>query len=133
VLRAETRDMPMFALTVDKRGYKLKPAANPAQMHLMTGRQRITGTATHMKMLSDSLAAIVGRYVANETGLDDLYDFQFEWTATQVVPDESEAASPGGGASIFTALTEQVGLKLVPKRGPVPVFVVEKIEKPSEN
>jgi bla regulator protein blaR1 len=133
VLRAETRDMPMYALTVDKKGHKLKPAANPAQMHLMANQRKIAGTAAHMKMLSDSLAGLVGRYVANETGLDDLYDFQVEWTPTQVVPNESEAASPGGGASIFTALTEQLGLKLVAKRGPVPVFAVEKIEKPTEN
>jgi bla regulator protein BlaR1 len=133
VLRAETRDMPIFALTVDKKGHKLKPAANTAQMHLMTTQRKIAGTAAHMKMLSDSLAGLAGRYVANETGLDDLYDFQVEWTPTQVVPNESDAAGSGGGASIFTALTEQLGLKLVAKRGPVPVFVVEKIEKPSEN
>jgi uncharacterized protein (TIGR03435 family) len=133
VLRAETRDMPMYALTVDKKGHKLKQAANPAQMNIMVNQRKISGSASHMKMLSDSLAQVVGRYVANETGLDDLYDFQVEWTPTRAVPDESEAASPGGGASIFTALTEQLGLKLVAKRGPVPVFAVEKVEKPSEN
>jgi uncharacterized protein (TIGR03435 family) len=133
VLRAETRDMPMYALTVDKKGHKLKPAANPSQMNIMVNQRKISGSASHMKMLSDSLAQVVGRYVANETGLDDLYDFQVEWTPTRAVPDESEAASPGGGASIFTALTEQLGLKLVAKRGPVPVFAVEKVEKPSEN
>jgi uncharacterized protein (TIGR03435 family) len=133
VLRAEVRDMPMFALTVDRKGHKLKPAADRAKMHLRTGRQQMSGTAVHMKMVADSLAGTIGRYVANETGLDDLYDFQLEWTATTVVPDENEAATLAGGVSLYTALTEQLGLKLVSKRGPVPVYVVEKIERPGEN
>jgi uncharacterized protein (TIGR03435 family) len=133
VLRAEVREMPMFALTVDRKGHKLKPAADSTRMHLRAGNQQMSGTAANMKMVSDSLAGIVGRYVANETGLDDLYDFEFEWTQTRVVPDESESATAAGGVSLYTALTEQLGLKLVPKRGPVPVYVIEKIEKPGEN
>jgi bla regulator protein BlaR1 len=133
VLRAETRDMPMYALMVDRKGHKLKQAANSAEIHLKTGNQQMSGTAVHMKMVADSLAGIIGRYVADETGLDDLYDLAFEWTATQVVPDDSEGATRAGGVSLFTAVTEQLGLKLVSKRGKVPVFVVEKVEKPSEN
>lgn len=133
VLRAETREMPMYALTVDRKGHKMKVSNSPDQMHMRTNRQRVSGTASHMKMLADGLGVIVGRYVADETGLDELYDFSVEWTATQVVPDENEAATQSGGVSLFTALTEQAGLKLVAKRGKVPVFVVEKVEKPSEN
>ena len=87
-----------------------------------------------MKMLADQLSLILGRPVSNETGLDGLYNFKLEWT-----PDAPAQPSPDGpvnavvGASIFTALTEQLGLRLESRRGPVPVYVIEKIEKPGEN
>ena len=52
------------------------------------------------------------------------YDFQLDWT-----PD----SEPASGPSIFTALTEQLGLRLESTKGPVQVYVIEKIEHPSEN
>ena len=74
----------------------------------------------------------------DETGLTGNFDFRMKWT-----PDTSQrsgaprsdginADDPGSG-SIFVALQEQLGLKLEAKKGPVPVYVVEKIERPTEN
>jgi uncharacterized protein (TIGR03435 family) len=105
-------------------------------MHLSMSRGKITATAVDLKMLADSLSGMVGRFVANQTGLDAPYDFTLEWT-----PDSpAQPKQPGEpvevnelGPSIFTALTEQLGLKLESKKGPVPVFVIEKIIKPTEN
>jgi uncharacterized protein (TIGR03435 family) len=73
------------------------------------------------------LTDIVGRPVIDETGLTAYYKVKLEWT-----PDTEDGAEEGKG-SIFTALKEQLGLQLESKKGPVPVFVVEKIERPSEN
>lgn len=78
----------------------------------------------YIKGLTETLSNVLGRPVTNETGLDGPYDYKLEWT-----PEGSDA----GGPSIFTALTEQLGLRLESKKGPVQVFVIEKIEKPSEN
>jgi uncharacterized protein (TIGR03435 family) len=91
-------------------------------------------------MLTDVLSSTLGRYVANETGLDGPFDFTLQWTpdATQVagklaVPDAPAADDTDSGTSIFTALTEQLGLRLESKKGPVPVLVVEKVTRPEEN
>jgi len=70
------------------------------------------------------LSQLLGRPVHDETGLTGEYDFKLEWT-----PD----SEPAGGQSIFTALNDQLGLRLEPAKGPVQVYVVEKIQHPSEN
>jgi len=102
----------------------------------MTGRGQITATATDLTMFAHNVAALLGRYVANETGLTASYDLKLEWTPDAPVqppqPGEPVAATDAG-TSIFTALTEQLGLRLESKKGPVPVYVVEKIEKPTAN
>lgn len=136
VLRAETREQPIYALAVARNGPKLTPTTDPNAMHLSMSRGKITATAVDLKMVADSLAGLTGRFVANETGLSGSYDFTLEWT-----PDAfPQAKQPGepveineAGPSMFTALTEQLGLKLESKKGPVPVFVIERITKPTEN
>jgi uncharacterized protein (TIGR03435 family) len=136
VLRAETRELPIYALTVARNGPKLTPTTDPKAMHLSMSRGKITAAAVDLKMLADSLAGLAGRFVANETGLSGSYDFTLEWTP-DAPPQPKQPGDPveanETGPSIFTALTEQLGLKLESKKGPVPVFVIEKITKPTEN
>lgn len=62
------------------------------------------------------------------TALQGVYDFTLDYA-----PDDSAAADDGPGPSIFTALQEQLGLKLEPCKGPVEVLVVDRAEKPSQN
>jgi uncharacterized protein (TIGR03435 family) len=70
-----------------------------------------------------------GRYVIDKTGLAGRYDFELQWT-----PDDTPADSPlAGGPSIFTAVEEQLGLKLESARAPVDVLVVDSAEQPSPN
>jgi uncharacterized protein (TIGR03435 family) len=131
VLREETREMPIYVLTVAKNGPKLTAPAHPERtqtMNINNGRQ-ILGTTAPMKSLAEGLFMVLGRLVRDETGLDGAYDFRLDWT-----PDPGPAsAADSGGPSIFTALTEQLGLRLESRKGPVPVFMIEKIERPSEN
>jgi uncharacterized protein (TIGR03435 family) len=135
VLRAETREEPLYALTVVKGGPKLATPADPQRgmnFNINNGRQINAHTAT-MAMLTQSLAQLLGRYVRDETGLDGTYDFTVEFEPVNAPPPAPGASNEPARPSIFTALTEQLGLKLESKKGPVPVFVIEKVEKPSEN
>lgn len=135
-LRAETRELPLYALTVAKSGPKLAAAADPTHgmsFNINNGRQ-ITARSASMQMLATSLAQLLGRYVLDKTGLDGRYDFRMDFEPVNAAPSAGPAASNEPvRPSIFTALTEQLGLRMESKKGPVPVFVIEKIEKPGGN
>jgi bla regulator protein BlaR1 len=136
VLRAETHELPIYALVPAKGGTKLTPSANAERgPSLQGGPGRVTGIGATLRLLAGQLSAVLGRPVIDETGSDDRqYDFKLEYTPeipVQGAPEE--APPPGDGPSIFTALTEQLGLRLESRKGPVPVYVIEKIEKPTEN
>ena len=70
---------------------------------------------------------IGGRTVVDETGLTDKYSFTLKWT-----PDDTPQ-SEASGPSLFTAIQEQLGLKLEPQKGPVDAIVIDHIEMPSPN
>ena len=84
-----------------------------------------------MERLARVLSGEAGRAVEDRTGLSGRFDFDLEYTPTVGIPDAS--ALPGDRPSFFTALQEQLGLKLEPRRGPVEVFVIESAERPEEN
>jgi bla regulator protein blaR1 len=107
------------------------------------GPGELTATGMQISTLADRLSREVGRDVVDKTGLQGRYDFTLHWTP------ETPASLPGGpadggpgpaaappdssGPSIFTAIQEQLGLKLDSQKGPVKTLVIESIEKPSEN
>ena len=77
---------------------------------------------------------IVGRPVIDATGLTDTFDIQLTWSLEPVANGDS--APPGDqpdATSIFTALQEQLGLKLDTERGPVDVLVIDRLQQPAEN
>ena len=137
----ETREMPVYELVVAKGGSKLKEEPDPIKHQIGMGVSSFRGTGVTIHNLTDALecaADIGGREVIDKTGLTGFYEFSLKWTPLQT------AAAPGGesgsappsdveGASLFTALDEQLGLKLVPAKGPGQVLVIDHIEKPSEN
>lgn len=143
VVRAETRELPMYFLTVAKNGHKLKTSAHPERSQTMNfnGGRQIVGTTAPMKSLAEMLSMVLGHPVRDETGLDGAYDFKIDFAPDSTMPLPGRVAGPDQPAStadpthpsIFTAVTEQLGLRLESGKGPVPVFVVEKIERPSEN
>ena len=96
-----------------------------------------------MMGFADRLSSILGRTVVDKTGLAGTYDLKLEWQ-----PDENQVAMfqamrvPEGygapapdplGPSLFTALPEQLGLQLDSDKGPVEIFVIERVERPSAN
>jgi uncharacterized protein (TIGR03435 family) len=126
----ETREMPAYALVVAKSGSKLKNpsdiASGTSQFDGSTGEVKWANSPlTNLKFL---LAKETGRPVVDNTGLTGKYDFTLEYT-----PSALAASDESGRPSIFTALEEQLGLKLVPSKQPVEVLVVDSIEQPTEN
>jgi bla regulator protein blaR1 len=141
VVRPETKELPVYGLVIGKNGSKLVVSQEPesGQRNLRMQRGQLNAIGTTVEMLAASLSNIVGRTVIDKTGLKGNFDYKLEWT-----PDTGPA-SPGGpgdrpepaanpsGPSIFTAIQEQLGLKLESTKGPVVTYVIEKVEKPSEN
>lgn len=135
----ETREMPLLALVVDKAGHKMKVSEREHAFEIPVkpaGRGRISGERVPMGYFAWFLAQQLNRPVADKTGLDGFYDFQFEWApeplAGIVVPPGPERALPDG-PDLFTALRQQLGLRLENQRGPVPVMIIDHLEKPSSN
>ena len=126
----ETREVPAYALVIAKSGSKLKGPSDTAsgisQFGGSTGEVKWANSPlTDLKFL---LAKETGRPVVDHTGLTGKYDFVLEYT-----PADDAATDESGRPSIFTALEEQLGLKLVATKQPVEVLVVDSIEQPTEN
>jgi len=135
-----TKELPIYALVVGKNGPKLKEsAANNPGPQIRMGRGLIEGQGMGMDMLASELARALGRTVLDRSDLKGQYDIKLEFT-----PEDGPAHGPGDGPeaapppdttgpSIFTALQEQLGLKLETSKGPVPIIIIDRVEKPTEN
>jgi uncharacterized protein (TIGR03435 family) len=161
VLHKESKEAPIYALVVAKSGLKIKelppeaPAApsDPKEPKeedkpgakgmgrggMRMGRGELTGNGIKLSFLAEALSNQVGHKIVDKTGLNGEYDFNLKWT-----PDESQGPmfkGPADGApppdangpSIFTALQEQLGLKLESQKAPVDLLVIDHAEKASEN
>lgn len=130
--RLVTQEQPVYALVVARPGggpgFKQVPGpCDPAQPLRQCGfnfnGNRLRSGAAALPRFVAELRGIVERHVVDRTGLTGLYEVDLEWSPDQL----------GDGASLFTALQEQAGLKLEPQRGPVEVLLIEGIERPTEN
>jgi uncharacterized protein (TIGR03435 family) len=103
------------------------------------GRGELTGKGAPVLFLVNQLSQQLGRSVVDKTGLTGRYDFTLKWTpdpgGLAVVHDGPNAPPPAdpAGPSIFTAVQEDLGLRLQSTRGPVEVFVIDHVEKPDAN
>ena len=121
-----TKQMPVYALVIAKSGSKLKESKTKLGWGSVRDGQ-IDYRDADLETLAYSLSGEVGRIVLDETGLTGKYDLTLKWT-----PDE-ERGAVDAGPSIFTAVQEQLGLKLEPTTRPVDTIVVDHIERPSAN
>jgi bla regulator protein blaR1 len=142
VVHKETKEQPIYALVVSKNGAKLQDTKETGnRQSLMNNRGRSEGHAISTEMLAQSLSGMLGRPVVDKTGLTGKYDFVLEWApdpgadarAQGFGNGVTEPAPAPGGPSIFTALQEQLGLRLESQKGPVENIVIDRAEKPSEN
>jgi uncharacterized protein (TIGR03435 family) len=98
------------------------------------GRMRVGGRNIPIGMIISTLAQMGGfdRSVIDQTGLTGNFDFSIEWTPQRRGP-EADSQTDDSGPQLMQALNEQLGLKLESKKGPVEVFILDHIEKPSPN
>jgi uncharacterized protein (TIGR03435 family) len=145
VARWETRELPVYALVLSTPGTigpKLKvhagecdrpaggatPAAGNVPINCGTRSSvtstfaKVTGSGITMVTFARNLSGTTGRYVVDKTGLAGAYDLELEFT-----PDQSPDTN---GPSLFTAMQEQLGLKLDSQRAPVDVLVIDNAQKP---
>jgi uncharacterized protein (TIGR03435 family) len=135
-LREEQREMPVFALEVEKGGLRMKAAEPLGNVNMNGGAagSTISGKGVTMPRLAGILSGIASRPVNDETGLDGAYDVELKYSLEMAAPDAgAPARDPSTSPSLFTALKEQLGLRLTGKRGSAAVWVVVRAEKPGEN
>jgi uncharacterized protein (TIGR03435 family) len=159
-VRTETREFPVYELVVARNDGALGPtlrtasgtnciSANPSGLPLApfdinrppcgalySPVGRWTGRGVPIASLVSALARVAGRVVIDRTRLNGRFDVDLQWTDVAVLlqPDSGLLEAPSGdGPSLFTALREQLGLKLEARRGPVEVLVVEHAERPTSN
>jgi uncharacterized protein (TIGR03435 family) len=138
----ETKELAVYALVIGKNGPKVEAAKDsPRPGALGVGRGSITARSTTFANVATALSRLLSRPVLDETQLSGNYDFKLHYDQSSVgLPfpgprQESDAAGQPDGAepSIFTAVQEQLGLKLDPQKRPVEVVVIDSIARPSEN
>jgi uncharacterized protein (TIGR03435 family) len=126
----ESRQMTIFVLVTDKGGAKLRENTdggygNQVNTDMTAGKAVLTVTRMSMGQLSGYIGNKLSRVVIDKTELKGVYDFTLEWDPEQ---------SPGeNGASMFTGLREQLGLRLESQKAPVDVLVIDSVGRPSEN
>ena len=142
VAHPETRELPEYALTAAKGGVKLvdgkaDPNVSPDmrsggfRTNMRGGVKKIDCAGMPIDLLVQFLSNETGRTVVNKVGLDGKYSYTLSWR-----PAMAQAATDDAGDStpdLFTAIQEQLGLKLEPIKGQVDVLVIDHIERPTEN
>ena len=149
VVHHDKRELAVYALTVAKNGPKLTKSTAPPDVYSGYGFPRL-GAGTTMKVMNMTLAAVASamqrtvldKPVVDQTGLMDRYDFTLNWT-----PDDSQfiqlretgvnmptaTDDPNAPPGLYTAVQEQLGLKLDAVKAMADVIVIDHAEKPSAN
>jgi uncharacterized protein (TIGR03435 family) len=132
-----SKEFPIYALELTKTGPKFSAAApEETGQSLSNNNGDLKVKGVPMSRFAEWLSGIVGRKVVDKTGLTGKYDFALTYDnrradLTASVPED--ASTDSSGPSIFTALQQQLGLKLESQKGPVETLIIESAEKPSAN
>jgi uncharacterized protein (TIGR03435 family) len=156
-IHRETKELPVYELTVAKGGSKLQQPncvqREPGDFTIAPGKYcgliggsmasgRLQASSTTMANLANFLSSKLSRTVVDKTGITGEFDFQLTFTPDAPAVPSPDAAGPRPadgaaaadlGADFFTALHEQLGLKLESAKGPVEILVIDHVERPSEN
>ncbi len=163
IVHTDTRELPIYALVVGRSDGKLGSQLRTAAVDCTASRGRLTspgssstsplerptcGMTTRggnliaggitMTDLAATLAGYVNRIVQDHTGLTGNFDLDLRWTPDQLGNQPPGSPSPAAlpladGPSIFTAMQEQLGLKLESQKAPLDVLIIDRVEKPTED
>lgn len=144
----ETRDATVYTLVIAKGGLKMQ-TSTPAHASDQAARRQsgvsvsnkgitLVGHNADMASIAHTISLALGSTVVDKTGLTGAYDYQLDYAPEQPMglpmrPSDSGDAAAPVGPSIYTALQEQLGLKLQAQKQPVDVIVIDHIEQPSAN
>jgi uncharacterized protein (TIGR03435 family) len=159
----EQRELPAYELVVERKDGRLGPQIHKSGMNCATwiadGRPKttgglpspvspsgerpvcamnatrkwLTGGARTMQDLAASLQSMLGRPVVDSTGLTGSYDIDLQWAVMDLHADEAAPSASSEGPSLFAALQEQLGLRLVSRKDKFDVLVIDQINPPSPN
>lgn len=146
----ETSPVLVYDLVVAKNGPKMMPAkpgdtyangfkAAPGQTILFEPPSHLVGQGATMAELASRMSDLgdwsIGRQVFDKTGVTGKYDFSLQWTPDikSAGDSDSDSGTAGNGPSLFTAVQEQLGLKLDSAKEPVQHLIIDHAERPSEN
>jgi uncharacterized protein (TIGR03435 family) len=157
VLRREAREMAIYSLVIARSDGRIDKALLPVDCKasrtesMAVVRKAVAATCSalllgqpggmvtyqsegvDLKELANMLSRRVGRPVINQTGLTGEFRFELSWLQNLPASQAADRAAANDGPSLFTALQEQLGLKLESSRGPVEVLVIESVERPTPN
>ncbi|MGB8844249.1 MAG: TIGR03435 family protein, partial [Terracidiphilus sp.] len=126
----EQKRLSVYALRMAKGGTRLirttAAASDYTEFRSNAGELRITNKS--MAEIADVMKYFVDRPVVDQTSLTGRFDFVLKWT-----PDDAQGSDPNAPPGLFTAIQEQLGLKLEPVKAPVEVQVIDHVERPTEN
>jgi uncharacterized protein (TIGR03435 family) len=136
VAHSETRELTVYDLVIAPGGPKLRAAsADETASAKWLSRNHIVAQKLPMNSIVKMLSANpdIQRSVTDRTGLTGGFDFTLQWTPLPPLLSSGDPAPLPEGPSIFEALTEQLGLKLITKKGPDQFVVIDHVELPSAN
>jgi bla regulator protein BlaR1 len=142
-----TKEVAAYALVVAKSGFKLKEAdvhntyadgiqgqKGPIGAGWITmGRGKLTGQGIPISLLAANLGSPIGSFVVDKTGINGEYDIALQWDPSPNSAADGASSAADNGPSLFTALQEQLGLKLIPAKVPMDTVVIEHVDRPSAN
>jgi bla regulator protein blaR1 len=141
-IHRESKTMTGYAMSLAKGGFKPAPVEGGSAPSMRYGGGHLTAKRASMASMATFLENQLNQPVADLTNLSGFFDFTLDWTPEELQARSSAdkpassvyvATDPSKAASIFTALQEQLGLKLETKKLPVEIIVVDSAERPSGN
>lgn len=124
----ETKDRSVYTVTLAKGGLRMKPAADPEHGEMSFNRGHLAGKGVPLPFLASLLEIPAERTVVDKTGVPGSFDFDLRFD-----PHDSTSTNESNDPDFFTAVQEQLGLKLQSTHASVPVLVVDHIEPPTPN
>jgi uncharacterized protein (TIGR03435 family) len=132
-VHTEVKTLPVYEMSLTKDGPKFKESTSTGNgssthTHNIPHGTELNARNVTMASFAGTLYSEVHRTVLDKTGLAGKYDIDMKWS-----PDDAATPDPDAGPSVYTALQEQLGLKLQSAKGPVETLVVDHVEMPSAN
>lgn len=124
----ETRGFPVYALVVSKKGARLRAGTPDVDASMRFNSGHLRASSASMERLAMFLSKNADRPVLDRTNLAGKYDFELDWS-----PDSAAANPADSRPSLFTAVAEQLGLRLERQQSEIDVIVVDRLARASQN